>query len=433
MLKFDDDATYRKSVLGNGLRIVTETMPYLKSVSMGIWVRSGSRHEDSRLNGICHFIEHMLFKGTERRSAYAIAREIDSVGGVLNAFTSKECTAFYCKVMAENLELAVDLLVDILLNASLPEDEIEREKLVVCQEIHQLEDSPEDLIHDLLFERLWKDDPLGRPIMGTIPNVMALTRETLIKFKEEAYVPAETVVCAAGDVDHDKFVELINRHMGRIPVRASRISTPAPPRTTASHHVVNRTLEQVHICMGVEGPGATDPRRYAGYVLNTIFGGGMSSRLFQEVREKRGLAYSVYSFMSSFSDTGLFGVYAGCDPARVEELLAVLRNETALLMTNITSDGISAAKNHLRGNIILSMESSEARMERLAKGEYFFGRYLPVPEVLEALDRVEMGDVEEMAGALLDSREFNLIALGPLETGDDTFRSFSPTYKKSFS
>lgn len=421
--KHEEPFTYRKTTLDNGLRIVTEEVPYLQSVSLGIWVRSGSRFEESQHNGVCHFIEHMLFKGTPRRSAYAIAREIDSVGGGLNAFTSKELTSFYCKVMDENLELAVDLLTDIFLNASFPEEEIEREKQVVCQEIHQLEDSPEDFVHELFGTLFWKEDPLGQPILGTIPNVIRFDRDMLTSFKERVYTPTETVVAAAGKVDHDRFVDLIQSIMGRLS-RGHEQEAPAPPRLQPTSYVLGRDLEQVHICMGVEGPSATDERRHAGHILNAIFGGGMSSRLFQEIREKNGLAYSVYSFLSSFSNTGLFGIYAGCDPERVEELLKILKRETAKLPAGITEEDIQTAKNHLKGNIILAMESSETRMNRLAKGEFYFGRYISMEEIIESLHRVTTDDVTSLAANILDCTSFTSVALGPLNEDPDLFAPF---------
>ena len=321
---YEDTSIYRKTTLDNGIRIVTEQVPYIQSVSLGIWVRSGSRFEAPEVNGISHFIEHMLFKGTQRRSAYAIAREIDSVGGVLNAFTSKELTSFYCKVIEENLDLAVDLLSDIFLNASFPEEEIEREKQVICQEIYQMEDSPEDLVHEILGLRFWTDEPLGQPVLGTIPNITRLNRPTVLDFKDDAYSPEETVICAAGKLEHDHIVEVIHEAMGHLPKGSGR-PPQATPTVESSAFVVNRDLEQVHICIATEGPSSADERRHAAYVINTIVGGGMSSRLFQEVREKRGLAYSVYSFLSALSDTGMFGIYAACEPARVDELLHVVK------------------------------------------------------------------------------------------------------------
>lgn len=417
---YEDSDTYRKTTLNNGIRIVTEGVQYLHSVSLGIWVRSGSRFECPDLNGICHFIEHMLFKGTQRRSALAIAKEIDSVGGAMNAFTSKELTSFYCKVLDENLELAADLLTDIFLNSSFPEEEIEREKQVICQEICQLEDSPEELVHEILVTRFWQEDPLGQPILGTIPNIVRLDRDTVLKFKLESYSPEETVICAAGNLDHDRFAELIERHMGAVP----RVPPPTcgkAAKSSRSAQVVPKDLEQVHVCLGTEGPYAADERRHAAYILNAILGSGMSSRLFQEVREKRGLAYTVYSFLSSFSDTGMFGVYAACEPSRTKELLSIIGKETMSLAATMTEEDVRTAKNQIRGNVILAMETSDARMNRLAKGEYFFGRYLSLNEIIDSLEAVTLRQLKETAEEIINSGGFTAVALGPLDEKEDLF------------
>lgn len=417
---YEQSNTYRRTILDNGVRIVTEHIPYLHSVSLGIWVRSGSRFENPEVNGVCHFIEHMLFKGTAKRPALAIAQEIDSVGGVMNAFTSKELTSFYCKVLDENLELAVDLLADIFLNSSFPEDEIEREKQVICQEIYQLEDSPEDLVHEILGIEFWKDDPLGRPILGSVGNVEKLDRDTMMRFKLDNYVPEETVICAAGNLDHDGFTELLQRQMNGLSSSSTR-SRLSPAHSESSAHVVAKDLEQVHVCIGTTGPSASDQRRHAGYILNAILGTGMSSRLFQEVREKRGLAYSVYSFMSSFSDTGLFGVYAACEPGRVEELVRTIGEETLGLATSLTEEEIRTAKNQIRGSVILAMESSETRMNRLAKGEFFFGRYVSLQEILDGLDAVTSAELSTLSEELFNSGQLTAIALGPIAEDTDLF------------
>ncbi len=411
-------ANYRKTVLDNGLRIVTERVPHAKSISLGIWIGYGSRFETPHLNGICHFIEHMLFKGTARRSAYDIAREMDSVGGIINAFTSKEMTSVYCKVLSENTELAVDLLTDLYLNASFPEDEIEREKQVICQEILQVEDTPEDLVYEMLGMRFWGDDPLGRPILGTIPTVTGLDRETVVRYKEDHYTPEDTIICAAGDVDHDALVEMIDKGMGSLEKGTSPVVGPKPVNV-ASSEVLRRDLEQVHICVGMEGPSALDPARHAAHLLNNILGGGMSSRLFQEIREKRGLAYSVYSFISTFSDTGMFGVYAGCEAARLEELLSVIRKESVELPDTLTEEEIRTAKQQIRGSAILSNESTDSVMNRLAKGEYFFQRHIPLDEVLDAVNRVTRAELCEMAEQMVHPSRFTTVALGPVpNTGD---------------
>ncbi|MFC1836096.1 M16 family metallopeptidase [Thermodesulfobacteriota bacterium] len=422
-INYKEAHTCKKTVLPNGLRVITEEVPFMQSVSLGIWVRCGSRYEEPDVNGICHFIEHMLFKGTDRRSAYAIAREIDSVGGVLNAFTSKELTSFYCKVIKDKLELAVDLLTDLFLNASFPDEEIEREKQVVCQEIYQLEDSPEDLVHEILGTRSWGKNPLGQPVLGTVPGLMKLDRETIVRFKNQAYSTTNTIVCAAGNVNHAYLVDLIDRSMGRLTAGPDRQHTPAGSIRPAVH-VLNRDLEQVHVCVGMNGPSAVDESRHAGYILNTILGGGMSSRLFQEIREKRGLAYSVYSFLSSYSDAGLLGVYAGSEPIHFEELLRILRKETLELSSNITEDDMRTAKDHIKGNVVLAMESSEARMNRLAKGEYFFGRYIPMEEIVDSLENVTLDHLLQTAEFYLGSGKVNLVAIGPIDEGAEVFQAF---------
>ena len=424
----EDTKAYRKTVLDNGVRIVTERVPYLPSVSLGIWVRSGSRFEHPSLNGICHFIEHMLFKGTERRSAYDIAREIDSVGGALNAFTSKEFTSFYCRVLLENMELAADLLTDIFLYSSFPEEEIEREKLVVCQEISQLEDSPEDLVHELLGMRFWRDDPLGQPILGTVTSVANLDRETLIGFKRDNYRPQDTVVSAVGNLDHDRFVELIAGQMDG-PRREPSLYTTSQVLTEPSAHAEIKDLEQAHICIGGWGPSAVSEQRHAGCILNAVLGGGMSSRLFQEIREKRGLAYSVYTFLSCLSDTGLFGIYAACEPARLDELLSITASETIRLSSTITEDEIRTAKNQLKGCIILSMESGETRMNRLAKGEYYFGRHITLDEILGAVEGVTRSDLLDVARDMIDENPFTVVALGPIEDDLDLSTYFRTNRK----
>jgi predicted Zn-dependent peptidase len=422
--RHEEFSTLRKTTLENGVRVITEELPYLRSVAMGIWVRTGSRIEDPSVNGICHFIEHMVFKGTQRRSAETIAKEIDSVGGALNAFTGKELTAYYCRVLDEHEELAADLLSDIFLNASFPEDEIEREKQVIFQEIAQLEDSPEDLVHEILGIRFWKDDPLGQPILGTIPKVSSLDRNTLMQFKTDFYTGENTIVAAAGKVDHDHVVSLFEKGLKDLPAGRGH-SWQKATRSPSEAVVVESDLEQVHVCLGVEGPSKTDERRHAGYILNTILGGGWSSRLSQEIREKRGLAYTVYSFMSSFSDTGMFGVHAGCDPGRLEEMLSVMGKETFSLASNITEEDIRSAKNQLRGNLILAMESSDARMNRLAKDEYYFGRHVPVDEVLDQLEAVTAEQLTEIAEEILNRGLFSIIALGPIDQKTDLFGYFT--------
>jgi predicted Zn-dependent peptidase len=422
-LKHEERNTYRKSTLDNGLRIVTEEIPFIQSVSIGMWVRVGSRFETPALNGISHFIEHMVFKGTNRRSPYDVAREIDSIGGILDAFTSKEFTAYYCKIMSEHMHIAVDLLSDLFMNPSFLDNEIEREKQVVCQEIYQVEDSPEDLVHEILGTMLWENNPLGQPIFGTIPNVSRLDRPTLAQFKKQTYNTSETVICAAGDIQHDAFVDLIDHYMADLSNGSSQ-STPTTPHIQSKYRVVPKELEQVHICLGLEGPGMTDDKRHAAYVINAILGGGMSSRLFQEVREKNGLAYSIGSYISTFSDTGVLGIYAGCDVERVTELMRIASKEIRELPKSITEDELNTAKNQIKGGTILSLESSDARMNRLAKCEYYFGHYVPIEEALSAVEALTLDDVAETAEQILSSGRLGGVILGPVDETNNMFAPF---------
>ncbi len=416
-------SAYRKTTLDNGVRIITEEIPFFRSVALGIWVRSGSRFEPPDVNGICHFIEHMLFKGTRKRSALTIAKEIDAVGGALNAFTSKELTSYHCRVLDEHLDLAMDLLGDIYLNASFPEEEIDREKQVVCGEICQVEDSAEDLVHEILGIRFWQDDPLGQPILGTIPTIEKLDRQTVVDFKADYYVPGETLISAAGRIEHDAFVDLVSKQMDALP-SSTHSPVTKPVKVDSSAHIVSRDLEQVHVCIAMESPSAIDERRHATYVLNTILGGGMSSKLFQEVREKRGLAYNVYSFLSCFSDTGILGIYAGCDPDRIEELLSVMGKETLNFAKTVTEEELQLAKSQIKGNIILAMESTESRMNRLAKSEFYFRRHVVVDEILGAVDKVSLKDLIEISEQLLVPGKYTIVALGSVDEKLDLFGLF---------
>lgn len=407
--------TYRKTVLPNGVRIVTETNEYMRSVSIGIWVRAGSRYEPHHLNGICHFIEHMLFKGTSRRDAYTIAKEIDSVGGVLNAFTSKEFTAFYAKVLREDLELAVDLLTDIFMHSNFPEEEIPREKHVICQEICQLEDNPEELVHEIWSMNFWQTHALGQPILGTIPNIIAIDRDTLLTYKKEHYLPSEIIVAAVGSIDHHRLLDMVAEKMGDIPP-ANKGVPEDKPAGAACAHVAHKDLEQVHVCLGTNGPSAVAGNRYAAYILNTLLGGGMSSRLFQEVREKRGLAYNVYSFLSSVSDSGMLGIYAGCDPERLEELIQTIGRVTRGMARTLTQEEMDMAKNQIKGNLILSLESSDSQMNRIAKEEFYFGRRITLDEILNSLQSVTLTELSQECDAMINNGRFTIVALGPVET-----------------
>ncbi len=418
------DSTFQKTVLNNGVRILTEDLPYLKSVSLGIWVRTGSRVEENSLNGISHFLEHMVFKGTARRNARQIAKEIDSIGGSLNAFTSKEFTSFFCRVLSDELSIGADVLTDIYLNASFPEEEMEREKQVVCQEILQMEDSPEDLIHELFTMRFWQGDPFGRPVIGTMNNVISFDRETVIKFKRDNYIPIETIICAAGNLNHEELVDLVKDGMGSLKNGSHRKQQPRPKNAPGS--LINeKDLEQVHVCVGVEGPSAKYDDRNVAYLLNALFGGGMSSRLFQEVREKRGLAYNVYTFFSCYSDTGMIGIYASTEPNRFEELLDVMGKETLKVADTITSDELEMAKNQLRGTIIIANESAESRIGRIVKGEIFYGRYISLDEIIHDIEKVTLKEIRDFASRIFKPGAYTATALGQIPNSMDILSYFN--------
>ncbi len=419
---------YRKTVLGNGIRVITEEIPYLKSVSIGVWVTTGSRDEAPNENGISHFIEHLLFKGTERRTAFDIAREIDSVGGTLNAFTGREYTCFYAKVIDKNLPLAIDLLSDIFLHSRMDSKDVEKERMVILQEIKMVEDTPDDYIHDFFNRVCWGDHPLGFPIFGTTDLVRSFTRDQIVQFLNEHYQPQRIIICAAGNLKHEEVVDLVGKTFGQL--RSSNAERRRiRPCSIATTHVRTRDLEQVHFCLGTKGLQYNHSLRFASYVLNTILGGGMSSRLFQEIRENRGLAYSVYSYLPSYIDTGLVVVYAGTSEDCFKEVIELICKEFNRLKEEPLKDGeLETAKEQLKGNLLLSLESSDNLMTRLAKNEIYFETYFPVEKTLKGIDEVEEEVVRDLARDLLDERFFCLTVLGPMNGKDldgTLFRSAS--------
>ncbi|MBW1679032.1 MAG: insulinase family protein, partial [Deltaproteobacteria bacterium] len=369
----------RKTTLNNGIRVVTEQIPHVQSISIGIWVKTGSRDEPKEENGISHFIEHMLFKGTKRRTALEIAREIDAVGGVLNASTSREITSFYAKVLDRDFDLAIDLLSDIFLNSIFSSQEIKREREVIYQEIKMVEDTPDEYILDLFNQHFFSGHPLGHPILGNYQTIGQITKPRITEFFRTYYLhPFRIVVSVAGRLNHDRVVEKIESTLGQIkPKEEDRIlDTPQPISNT---HIFSKPLEQVHICMGTKGISHTHPFRYAGYILNVLLGGSMSSRLFQEVREKHGLAYSIFSYLSSYSDTGIFSIYAGTTRDKLKKVIELIINELRKFKENpLGKQELKKAKEQLKGNILLSYESTDNRMSRLASGELYFGKFIPV-------------------------------------------------------
>jgi predicted Zn-dependent peptidase len=411
--------TYQKTTLPNGIRVVTEAIPTSDSVSMGIWIATGSRDEGPAERGLSHFLEHLLFKGTEKRSAFDISRDIESVGGTINAFTGKEYTCYHAKVLTRDTPLAVDILADIVAHSVFDPQEIERERMVVVQEIKMVEDTPDDYIHDLFHRSFWGEHPLGYPITGLMETVLSFQREQITSFVQGRYTPDRMIVAAAGDLDHQQFVDLVEAQLGGLQERPSPSSREGAHGCRSRLHVASRDLEQVHFCLGTVGIPYSHRLRFAGYTLNTMLGGNMSSRLFQEVREKRGLTYSIYSFLSTYMDAGLFGVYAGTTKDELQEVIdLILKELRALRAGEIRAEDLSAAKEYLRGSMILSLEGSDGRMSRLAKDEICFGRHIPLEEVLGELAGVSKDSITEVVHEMLDSHPLCLTLLGPVTEGE---------------
>jgi predicted Zn-dependent peptidase len=401
--------------------VLSQALPDYASATVGLWVENGSRYERPEQGGISHFLEHLFFKGTERRTAQQIAEEIDAVGGVLNAFTGKEYTCYYAKVLAEHLPLALDLLTDLFTHSLFPSDEIDRERAVILQEISQAEDTPDDYIHELFNQAYWPGHPLARPIAGTAQTVAGLGREDFVRFMDERYRPNRVLVAAAGRLEHDELTETIARTMGGLTGTAD-LPESALPAVQPGVSLHDKPLEQVHLCLGGAGIGQTDPDRYAAHVLNLALGGGMSSRLFQEIRERRGRAYSVYSFLSSYMGAGYLGVYVGTSAEWAREVVDVTLAEIDRLKRDgLTAEELVRARNQMKGNILLGLETSDSRMSRLARNEMYYGRDVPVPEVSAAIDAVDNDAVVRVASRLFRPGERALTVLGSIRsTGIDS-------------
>lgn len=405
----------RKSPLANGVRVLSEAMPQVLSATIGVWVENGSRYESPGESGVSHFIEHLLFKGTTSRSAAQIAEQMDAVGGVLNAFTGKEYTCYYAKVLGEDLPMATELLADLFLNSVLAGEEIDRERQVVLQEISQAEDTPDDFIHDLFSLNYWQGHPLALPVFGSAATVNAINRELLTSFMAERYRAGRIFIAAAGMVDHDRLAAQCQALFGGV-AGDGRVDQIAPPVQRPVLLCHEKQLEQAHLCLGGPGLSQASSLRYAGYVLNTALGGGMSSRLFQEVREKRGRVYSIYSFMSSYLDCGYFAIYAGTNREWIDEVIEVTLGE----LRKIAAEGLrpaelARAKSQLKGNMILGMESTDARMNRLARNEIYFGHDISLEEVAAAIEQVTNDQIVELASACFRPETMALVTLGDLK------------------
>jgi predicted Zn-dependent peptidase len=402
-----------REVLDNGLRLLTEPMPHVRSVTIGVWLTRGSRHESDLRSGIAHFVEHMLFKGTSTRSAEDIAQEIDSIGGQLDAFTAKEYAGYYIKVLDEHLPLALNLLSDIVLNPAFRDQDIDREKKVVLEEIKMVEDTPDDLVHELFSQHFWEAHPLGRPILGSPDTVEALTSDVLRRYFEGAYVAQNVVIAAAGNLEHARVRDLVTTAFERIPA-SGEAYTEGPP--TVVPQVITRVkdLEQSHLCLGTSSYPQRHDDRYVSYILNTVLGGSMSSRLFQNVRERRGLAYAVFSGLSAYRDAGAITVYAGCANEAVGEVIDLVVEELrGLKRAPIPEAELRRAKDHLKGSLMLSLENTASRMSHLARQEIYFDRHFGLDETLAGVERVSVGDLQRVANDLFSDGSVGVTVLGP--------------------
>ena len=421
LLEGADGALVRRTTLPNGLRIVTEAVPGMRSVSFGAWVGVGSRDETPRQTGAAHFLEHLLFKGTRTRSAWEITAPVEAVGGEMNAFTGKEYTCFYARVLDDDTDLAIETVCDVVLNGRLDASDIEGEREVILEEIAMNDDDPSDVVHDVFMQTYYGVGPLGRPILGTQESLEALSPQAIRGFYRRHYVPSSMVVAAAGAVDHDHVVEQV-RHAsaavaaGSAEPRSRRLARRAPSTPgRGMRGIVHRPSEQAHVVLGLGGVRRSDERRYALGVLNAALGGGMSSRLFQGVREERGLAYSVFSFVSSFADTGYTGVYVGCLPDKLPEVLTVSRDIiTDVAQHGLSDDEVRRGKGQLRGSVVLGQEDAGSRMSRIAKGEMLYGEIPSIDNIVERIDAVTPADVATLAADIL-REDPTYAAIGPFD------------------
>ncbi len=394
-----------KETLDNGLTLITESIPGVRSVAVGVWLKRGSRHERPDQTGISHFIEHMVFKGTKTRSAERIAEEIDSIGGHMDAFTAKEYASFHLKVLDEHLPVAVDILGDIVMNPLFDSVEMAREKKVIFEEINMVEDTPDDLVMELFAEAFWPRHPLGRSILGSKRSLGRLRREDLARFFARVYQPANILIAAAGHLEHEAASALVRRHFCGLRARRSPANGRAPRPVTRVVTRSKRELEQVHVCLGTAGLAQTDPDRYGCYILNTVLGGSMSSRLFQNIREKRGLVYSISSGVTAYSDSGLFSIYAATSRDSTREVIHLTLEEVRRLCAErLGEEELRRAKDHLKGSLVLSLEYTGARMSQLAREEIYFGRSFTLDELLGEIEAVTADDVQRVASEVFRER-----------------------------
>jgi predicted Zn-dependent peptidase len=405
----------RREVLPNGLTIITEQMEHIRSVSIGIWIKTGSRDEDQPSNGISHFVEHMVFKGTRNRSAEEIARQVDSIGGGLDAFTAKECICFNVKVLDEHLPIALDVLSDLVLHPTFAAEDIVRERGVILEEIKMDEDSPDYLVHEIFTQNFWKDHPLGRPILGTKETVRKFERDPVLDFYKQRFAPGNLIISAAGHLKHEQFVELVTKHFDHMKPVKNGFHSAQPaikPRIIMRN---KKSLEQVQICIGVPSHPITHERRHASYILNTLLGGGMSSRLFQNIRERQGLAYAIYSDLNPYRDTGCLSVYAGTSRASAARVVQSVVSEFAKLKAQeVPAEELRRSKDQLKGSLMLSLESSTARMSNLARQEMYFDRFYGLDELINKIESVTAQELTELANEFFRTESVAVTVLGNL-------------------
>ncbi|MGE5473482.1 MAG: M16 family metallopeptidase [Ignavibacteriales bacterium] len=405
---------YEKRVLSNGLRLVFEKITYVKSVSIGVWVGTGSRNETLENNGVSHFIEHMLFKGTPTRTAKQIAESIDSLGGQINAFTGKECTCFYARCLDSHIDIAVDVLADMLFNSNFSAKDIKLEKKVIMEEIGMYEDSPEELVHDLLSLSAWKDNPLGYSILGTSKSVSGLFKQHMTDYMFKNYTPDNTVISVAGNFDTEHIVSLIETYFGKWPKNSKQIDSPQAS-FSPNIFVKEKEIEQVHVCLGLNAIEHGNDKLYTTIAINNILGGGMSSRLFQKIRENKGLVYSIYSYPTSYKDTGMFTIYAAMNPVNVKEVLKLIRNEiNQLCNKGLSEEEISKSKEQLKGSYIIGLESTSARMNSIGKSELMLGKIYSPEEVLKKIDNINVKEIEETIDIIFRNQKASLALVGKL-------------------
>lgn len=411
---------YQKTVLDNSVRIVTERIEKARTVSVGIWVDVGSRDEHDLNNGCAHFVEHMLFKGTKSRSAQQISRELDMLGGMSNAFTSNETTCFYATVLDDQVDRLADLFCDLFLNSVFDPKEVERERQVILQEISMVEDTPDDQVHELFASLLWKNHPLGHTVLGPREVVAAMDSHHLEEYVNQYYTQDKILIAAAGNIDHQNFCKIFGEKIAALN-RQKRDVHPRlkPLEQKPLQKVFNKPLEQVHMLLGTYGLSSIAEERYALFILNVLLGGNMSSRLFQEIREKRGLAYSIYSYLASYTDSGYVGIYLGIDRESVNEALELINKQIYSLRHDaLNSNELADAKDYAKAGFFLASENMEARMTRLARNELVFGRYISIDEVAEGIDQVAEDDIKRLADTLFGKQPLTCAAIGPLQASD---------------